>query len=395
MASRSIEAGRAFLRLQVDDKLFAKGLEKSVAKIKAFGQGLSQTGQQLGRIGVFISAPFGLAIRALSQQATPAGKKMAAALDSIKQSATQVGAAIGAAVLPAIQKFAGFLTANLGTIVEWIKANSTLVSVVGALGLALTTLSPILIVVGGSIKLLSVAIGFLGGAMSLVSLSPILIFLPAVAVAIATAITRTKDLTTAMRVLARVFEIITGFKLPEFKAPDIKGIEKVTDAINAQTEAVKALQQANEAQHTQLAKDKILRDAAGNRPFADALSTAFGLGFGRFPFGGAVVNKAPPLQRGFAIPSIPGGTTPGFFGPGFSPLAISQFANEWLEQWQQNGPLGQIRSTFGGRFANQIFGAGNTQADRDRREQLRLSRLMEEHLKIIRQQKAGLKAGGN
>lgn len=53
----SIEAGRAFLRLLVDDKEFAKGLEAGLQKLDSFGKSAIKLGSQVAGIGAAITTP--------------------------------------------------------------------------------------------------------------------------------------------------------------------------------------------------------------------------------------------------------------------------------------------------------------------------------------------------
>lgn len=58
MASKSIEAGKAFLKLLVDDKEFAQGLAGSFKKLESFGRSAIKVGAGLGAVGAALTAPF-------------------------------------------------------------------------------------------------------------------------------------------------------------------------------------------------------------------------------------------------------------------------------------------------------------------------------------------------
>lgn len=63
---RSIEAGRAFLRLLLDDDEFRRGLIESERQTRAFGRSLRTVGFNVAAIGAAITAPFAAAARSFS-----------------------------------------------------------------------------------------------------------------------------------------------------------------------------------------------------------------------------------------------------------------------------------------------------------------------------------------
>ncbi len=112
--SRAVEAGRAFLRLLVDDKQFARGFDRALAKVQAFGRGLGMIGRQMGRTGLLLSArSLRRCVYSPSKLRQPESR-CGGAVDSIKTSAIAVASAIGEAVLPTIQKFAAILRCEPG-----------------------------------------------------------------------------------------------------------------------------------------------------------------------------------------------------------------------------------------------------------------------------------------
>ena len=63
MASKSVEAGKAFLKLTVEDSEFRRGLDNSLRKLDSFGQAITGIGLKLGAAGAAITAPFAAAIK--------------------------------------------------------------------------------------------------------------------------------------------------------------------------------------------------------------------------------------------------------------------------------------------------------------------------------------------
>jgi hypothetical protein len=259
MSTRSIEAGRAFLKLMVEDAQFKKGLDGSLRKLENFGKSLTSIGVRLGAAGAALGAPFalslrtfakvgselhdmsmrtglsveslselkfaaeqsgqsldtiGLAVRAMQKNgfdprtfdavaseiaaiADPTARAQKAfetfgtragaallpmlqelpqlrdrarelgltmsgsaakdadalgdALDALKASLSAIGTAIGGAVAPTITHLAEVITANTGTIVEWVRANRSLVVSIGAVSGALLGLGGALTIVGASL----------------------------------------------------------------------------------------------------------------------------------------------------------------------------------------------------------------------------------------------------
>jgi len=58
MATSTIEAGKAFLRLLIENKDFSKGLDDSLRQLKSFGASVTKVGAILGTAGAAITAPF-------------------------------------------------------------------------------------------------------------------------------------------------------------------------------------------------------------------------------------------------------------------------------------------------------------------------------------------------
>lgn len=67
MGASEISAGKAFLRLLIDDKEFAKGLDKGLAKLNDFSKSAIQIGAALGGVGAAITAPFAAALASFTQ----------------------------------------------------------------------------------------------------------------------------------------------------------------------------------------------------------------------------------------------------------------------------------------------------------------------------------------
>ncbi|MCO6044696.1 hypothetical protein NG895_12330 [Aeoliella sp. ICT_H6.2] len=63
MANRSIEAGRAFMRLFVDDNELRRGLDKAAKQMRAFGQSIAKVGAGFTALGATIVAPLTAAVK--------------------------------------------------------------------------------------------------------------------------------------------------------------------------------------------------------------------------------------------------------------------------------------------------------------------------------------------
>lgn len=63
MAASAIEAGRAFLKLLVDDTEFRKGLSDSEKTLNSFGKSLTSLGTKIGLAGAALTAPFAVAAK--------------------------------------------------------------------------------------------------------------------------------------------------------------------------------------------------------------------------------------------------------------------------------------------------------------------------------------------
>jgi hypothetical protein len=85
MGSQSIEAGKAFLRLLVDDKEFRKGLDGSLRKLDAFGKSIQGVGLKFSIAGAAMTAPFVAAIGIFSRVG-----------DELKDMATRTGLSVEA-----------------------------------------------------------------------------------------------------------------------------------------------------------------------------------------------------------------------------------------------------------------------------------------------------------
>lgn len=67
MGSQSIEAGKAFLRLLVDDKDFRKGLDGSLRKLDSFGKSIQGVGLKFSIAGAAMIAPFVASLKVFQQ----------------------------------------------------------------------------------------------------------------------------------------------------------------------------------------------------------------------------------------------------------------------------------------------------------------------------------------
>ncbi len=68
--STAIEAGKAFLRLLVENKDFGKGLDESLTKLKDFSKSALKVGAELAGVGAAITAPFAAGLAVFSSVGT-------------------------------------------------------------------------------------------------------------------------------------------------------------------------------------------------------------------------------------------------------------------------------------------------------------------------------------
>ena len=74
MASRSIEAGRAFMRLYIDDNEFRRGLTSASRRLKSFGSTVAGIGARFTAFGLGLAAPLTAAVKAASDAQETFGK---------------------------------------------------------------------------------------------------------------------------------------------------------------------------------------------------------------------------------------------------------------------------------------------------------------------------------
>jgi hypothetical protein len=67
MGESAIEAGKAFLKLLIDNKELQPGLDSSLAKLKSFAKSAIGISAQLGGLGAAISAPFAVGLHTFSE----------------------------------------------------------------------------------------------------------------------------------------------------------------------------------------------------------------------------------------------------------------------------------------------------------------------------------------
>lgn len=109
MASRGVEAGRAFMRLSIDNKAFRRGLDNASKRLKAFGLGVTRVGGALVGFGAGLLAPLGLAIRQASD-AQETFSKFDTVFGDQAKAAREWGDALAGQVGRSKTEVAGFLS---------------------------------------------------------------------------------------------------------------------------------------------------------------------------------------------------------------------------------------------------------------------------------------------
>ena len=61
--ANAIEAGRAFMRLYIDDNAFRRGLTNASRRLKAFGTSVASLGAQLLGVGSALASPLAVAVK--------------------------------------------------------------------------------------------------------------------------------------------------------------------------------------------------------------------------------------------------------------------------------------------------------------------------------------------
>jgi chemotaxis regulatin CheY-phosphate phosphatase CheZ len=112
MASRSIEAGRAFMRLSINDEAFRRGLLGASRRLQAFGRSVAGIGGAFTGLGAALAAPLAGAVRVFQRYGDELDKISARtgvsveALSELRFAAEQSGAGIGSVetVVRALQR---------------------------------------------------------------------------------------------------------------------------------------------------------------------------------------------------------------------------------------------------------------------------------------------------
>ncbi len=113
MSSSEITAGKAFLRLLVDDKEFAKGLDAGIAKLKDFSNSAIKLGAAIGGVGAAITAPFAASLGVFAQVGSELNDMSERTGVSVeKLSALKYAAEQSGASLEAVEKALRYMAKN-------------------------------------------------------------------------------------------------------------------------------------------------------------------------------------------------------------------------------------------------------------------------------------------
>src|SRR5688572_27701164 len=102
----AIQAGKAFIKLTINDSEFQRGLSSSLRRLDTFGKSLISIGSRFALAGAAFTTPFVAAIKVFADKGGVAADNLRRALDSLKDSSIKVSAAIGEALAPTVIKFA-------------------------------------------------------------------------------------------------------------------------------------------------------------------------------------------------------------------------------------------------------------------------------------------------
>lgn len=123
----AIQAGKAFIKLTINDSEFQRGLTGSIRRLDTFGRSLISIGSRFALAGTAFATPFIAAIKAFSTKGGTAARELNIALDSLGNSASKTGQAIGQALAPSVIAFSNAVSNMLPDILQWISANKALV----------------------------------------------------------------------------------------------------------------------------------------------------------------------------------------------------------------------------------------------------------------------------
>jgi hypothetical protein len=191
---RSVEAGKAFLRLMIEDSEFKRGLDGSLRKLENFGKSLTSIGTRLGAAGALITAPFAASLKVFadvgqkSEETAELAGQLKKAMDDATASIGKITAAVGQSLAPAFINAIEVLKANVGNIVTWIRENERAIVVVGSVAAATTVLAGVMTAAGLAIRGTTAAIVGLRLGLSLLIKHPVVAAITALA-AVVTAVT--------------------------------------------------------------------------------------------------------------------------------------------------------------------------------------------------------------
>jgi hypothetical protein len=303
--------------------------------------------------------------------------KSAARLDdafaALKSSVTAIAAAIGAAIAPAVSTLTELLTANLGTVIQWLKENGALVASLAALGAALTAAGTVLGAAGLAIAGLTAAVAALLTPVGLVAAGIVALGSALVATTAFTGHLQkairalTNELPAAIKLLAQyakfrglLNQINSGVIPPLSQLRGPAAPKPPTAVSGGPLDDPLGFGSANtEETFKRFFKSfegvgDFLKSRAGDLEALKSFSTEFAMGF----VDG--LKGAPKKELAAAVAGI---------------------------------GAAESRGTFSGRFASQILGGVRDPAAVDRKKQIALTAKLEEHLAEIRRKTFLLRTG--
>jgi hypothetical protein len=316
--------------------------------------------------------------------------KSAARLDdafaALKSSVTAIAVAIGAAVAPAVTTLTELITANMGTVIQWLKENGVLVAGVAALGAGLTVLGGILGAAGLAFAGVTTAVAALLTPVGAVAIG--IAALGAVAVAAAgytghlqrAVRALTNELPAAIKLLASYAKFrglinqINSGTIPPIG--QLRGRDETFDRITKPFEELTELLKARANNLDALSVPDDARDA-GSDPLRRLFKPFEGVG-------NVLKSRVEKLDalKDFSVE----------FGKGVVD-GLKRGPKQELATAIEGIGQAESRGTFSGRFASQILGSGRDSGAADRKKQIDLAAKQEAHLAEIRRKTFVLRTG--
>ena len=227
------------VKLTADVAQFGEGMSKAAKQVEDTAGKLKGIGEEVGKVGLLMSAGIGGALALMAERSEPAK----ALMDGFKDASATLAQEIVTAVTPALEQLMEVMKMGLGVLQKMDPETKTLVGTIAALtagaGMAVATLGQMSGVISGVMKGFTLLSGILTG--------PVLLGIGAVVAGVAGAILIAGALKTAWdENLGGVQEIVAGVKeavLSAFSAV-VGGIERALSFVRSSIiEAVKMVKE--------------------------------------------------------------------------------------------------------------------------------------------------------